>query len=102
MVPRELKFNVLDDGRQIMHVHYDPKEDSFKNDVKDKRFSWLLEETGNWNTLYFFLESRVFPKRKNYQKDLDMIGLKKYDVLEILRITKGALCSDDLTLEFIE
>lgn len=47
-----------------------------------------------------FFKGRVFPDNESFTKDeLKKIGLEKYDVVEIIMITKGKRVNDKLSIE---
>ena len=98
-VPRSLSFDIKEGKRTISHVFFTVDEGKFYNDLYESDFKWMLDESGSWEELMFFLRSRIFPKRDDGYKDLEMLGLKKYDVFEILKKTNGKMFHDDISIE---
>ena len=87
----------------IIYADYTTKTFEYENFTED----FLYKPFGNnenpgWDDLQLLLESRCVPKtRRDIDDILDFLGLKEYNPLEILKITKGELLSDKKKMEVI-
>lgn len=99
MVPRELNMTILKGGKSAIEVSYDVMTDRMSAKYSIPNVQWIIGECGNWETLEWFLQSRVMTKREDFQTDLKMLGLEKWDEWSILEKTKGKMWGDDITLD---
>ena len=102
-----LEFDWYKGARKFSHViaNYTTGVVEVEDFPTGSEFDWQHTFFGNVSPsipeMELFFQDRVFPQGRTSEKEmLDVLGLAKYDVLAILRKTRGKMDSDNYWIHF--